>query len=912
MGAGVQLQLDSQSSAAAPSEGAVGHHRQHQQRHTVLAAAQLQLQPLSSEKRTADDSTMGKSPLHLQLHSAAGGNTMRGIVSNQTSTGSASPAPATLPVIGGGTASSMVSPLPPAEQQQQQQQQPQGPPPGLALIGMQLEVSVLEVHVPASVMGPHQLQLAPRVYMTVSHDRSGAPRRTAVVPSFFTAPAPSQVEVANRSVASSSSHTVSGSYGGSGSAFFASWGDTGAGATSSTLSGGDVLLMGAGVSPPAWLPSPQWIDAQVRKKRRMQRALHSARAARAATTAAASAAAAAAATAAAAAADSASSSSAQHADNINTAPLAEAHALPHAYTDEHLPRHVLLPSPPAPRLTLALFNRSPAAALRARTLESPSSSGSAYPHTGGSVDPLEAPRRGSSTLQLSTSAPSSSGGVTNASSSKLKLAGAAHAASFVSQLVSSSLQIEHEPRHQRGSGPTASTATSATSTTGGPTLASPPSSYTSSFLSSGAIDRDDECLAVRCEVPVPYAGMVFDRWFALQPARPTTRSDNTPDTASSASKSPAQLQPWSTGLDVDAEDMRDDAATAAAVAATTSVRHRHSHGAAAAAGGSDVPDLPRVRLRLRWVPLYAPRASGRIMHISLEVVGVGISLFDDQPREVLQVTVKGVSAAYDAHASSQAIALSVGHVQVDSQNQASVNPVVVVSKTASQIQLLRQHDPTSSSAPGTSTTSAPCEDAAMELRLVTRATANTSFTAIDEASISLAAFAVEADEILLTDLLRVLQALRWSRLALGGSGDEALALRETAEAIVEGARRSSTRAVLQVSTVAGQQQQQQQQLHPVGGGIDSGASLSSPSTLLQRIGVIDSGASRAELAALPSLWAVPIIAFHRAEGDARMYVSIYTCSYSTISASTIVDSTRILLLASRVRLSMARACSDKI
>ena len=484
------------------------------------------------------------------------------------------------------------------------------------------------------------------------------------------------------------------------------------------------LLFGLSVPPPP-TPLPEaWVAAQMRKQRRLQKAVR----AHAKAAGVLEAAAAVATAPQAAGSDNGAASGSEGGAYGNSSPGPRALHRHTAPTSA-----VLLPSPSAPRLTIALFRRPPApypyAPSDAASGRADRSAGLPYV-----VVDDEAPVRGSAMLQpephldlpAAASPAATAGSATvvptaTASSSGIGGGGPARTSLLAAAAATSNVVSA------------ATAAATAAVPVGAAMLllgrgkvdgyASTAAAEAAAAASARAckVSVEDECIAVRGEVPVPYPGMVFDRWFALTPVSPAdSAAGSTPaDMAAVASllQGGGVIQPRSSmffgGSQALPLPLPDRFGTSAAdVDAADDARHtspsaaRASISLTAAGGGAGlgVAALPavRLRLRLRWVPLYAPSSHARSLVVSAELASAGVSIIDADPRELLYCSVSALRVSYAVHRSSgpggrggggdgtaastgtgttggrSVVALSLGHVQVDCQLPGSVQPVVVV------------------------------------------------------------------------------------------------------------------------------------------------------------------------------------------------------------------------------------------
>lgn len=146
----------------------------------------------------------------------------------------------------------------------------------------------------------------------------------------------------------------------------------------------------------------------------------------------------------------------------------------------------------------------------------------------------------------------------------------------------------------------------------------------------GAIDRTD-LLVGRRSLSAPEPGEIVDAWFALR----------------------------------------------------SSTRPRDGKGAA----GDGARDVPRVRVYMRWIPLYAADEDVQELKLDLKLKGLGLSVCDAAPQELLYLAVRDISAAYSRSAAGREVNnLSIGVLQINNQLPDADMPILLgpVYKTAEE------------------------------------------------------------------------------------------------------------------------------------------------------------------------------------------------------------------------------------
>ncbi len=159
----------------------------------------------------------------------------------------------------------------------------------------------------------------------------------------------------------------------------------------------------------------------------------------------------------------------------------------------------------------------------------------------------------------------------------------------------------------------------------------------------GQVSRHDVSVAHRAFVPIPPQGSIIDRWFTLTPPKGTLETD------------PADY--------VDTSTVVDDGAAA---------------NAARAGAGMAGYIAPRVRLQMRWVPLYANKAACNSLSASVDIKGVQVSIIDHKPREMLMLSLSGVRATVNsAHTGDMRVNMRLGNFQLDNQLPGSEHRIIV-------------------------------------------------------------------------------------------------------------------------------------------------------------------------------------------------------------------------------------------
>jgi hypothetical protein len=87
---------------------------------------------------------------------------------------------------------------------------------------------------------------------------------------------------------------------------------------------------------------------------------------------------------------------------------------------------------------------------------------------------------------------------------------------------------------------------------------------------------------------------------------------------------------------------------------------------------------PRVRVKMQWVPLYAAREALRSLRVQLALNGVGVSVVDHEPKELLYVHLTQIHADLSLfHAGRTVFDLGMHRLQINNQMPGAAHPVVV-------------------------------------------------------------------------------------------------------------------------------------------------------------------------------------------------------------------------------------------
>jgi hypothetical protein len=164
---------------------------------------------------------------------------------------------------------------------------------------------------------------------------------------------------------------------------------------------------------------------------------------------------------------------------------------------------------------------------------------------------------------------------------------------------------------------------------------------------ASVIGEDDVLLGIRGFIPVPYPGMVLDRWLAIEPLTATG------------------LPSASAGAPTRGTSLHGPTAFLASILS----RDRHS---------TESSEGPSIRVRLRWVPLMAPKAAARSVLATAEISGFGFSLVDKDTEELLYTSLNEIKLDFHQYNTGRmAINARIHRLQIDCQLRSSLHPVVL-------------------------------------------------------------------------------------------------------------------------------------------------------------------------------------------------------------------------------------------
>jgi hypothetical protein len=234
-------------------------------------------------------------------------------------------------------------------------------------------------------------------------------------------------------------------------------------------------------------------------------------------------------------------------------------------------------------------------------------------------------------------------------------------------------------------------------------------------MSASKISPNDVLIANRSYIPVPFPGLVVERWITMEKVSENKKEkfmssplinsglediDDTPLHPSSsirsrilkavskaAEASPNIVNSMRKNL-VDISQSFDSNLTASDELVTS-----HETLSNVSSTNSDVLNPnPKVLIRVEWVPLYARRASSekRIgstqtssevelasTRIKARIGGLTASIFDAEPRELLLLTIARVKADVSLFSSSQVVDIDIGRIQLDCQLLYTSHPVIL-------------------------------------------------------------------------------------------------------------------------------------------------------------------------------------------------------------------------------------------
>ncbi|RYY36403.1 hypothetical protein EON62_01780, partial [archaeon] len=173
-------------------------------------------------------------------------------------------------------------------------------------------------------------------------------------------------------------------------------------------------------------------------------------------------------------------------------------------------------------------------------------------------------------------------------------------------------------------------------------------------------------------IPIPYPGCALDRWFALEDLVSGHAAD-AEDAENAHANAPPNLSAPTGAPSTSAFGGGSDAHNRSAE------RRARQLGATmrqSAVGGTSC--APQVRLRVRWVPLYAPRKAFRASTLKLDFAGVGMSIVNNKREELLYFTMSGLDASvHYYHTGHQHVQGRLEKLQLDCQLPHVQHPVVL-------------------------------------------------------------------------------------------------------------------------------------------------------------------------------------------------------------------------------------------